>query len=32
MQSEELFRAGFSAAVELMKEFDGPAMVTDELV
>ena len=32
MKSEELFRLGYEAAVERMKAFDGPAMVTDELV
>ena len=32
MKREEAFRQGYNAAVELMQSFDGPAMVTDELV
>lgn len=32
MKSEELFRYGFAAAVEFMKDFDGDAVVTDDLV
>lgn len=32
MKQSEDFMAGYQAAIELMKGFDGPAMVTDELV
>ena len=29
---EQTFRAGYASAIELMKEFDGAAIVTDDLI
>jgi hypothetical protein len=32
MKQSEDFMAGYQAAIEVMKAYDGPALVTDELV